>query len=223
MRRGTAAMTVTTRQAAACAGELVRRYGSGPAAVTALDGVSIEFSAGSFTAVIGPPGSGKSTLLHCLAGLDRPTSGRLRRMSGFNICTVPTGWGGRKAAATRRILVCTAACVALTVVGCGGPSRPAEPSHPPRCASQLFLGVRGSGEDPTQLLGMGTAVYSIFAGPAGRRPLARRIRMALQRRPARYCRAEGAPQLPSAVSCAGAPASAQPSGSCWPATQTAPR
>jgi energy-coupling factor transporter ATP-binding protein EcfA2 len=144
-------MAVTTLRAAACAGELVRRHRSGPAAVTGLDGLSIEFSAGSFAEVIGPSGSGSSTLLHCLAGLDRPTSGRVRRMSRFNICTVPTGRVAER-----------------PVVGCGGPSRPAEPSHRPRCASRLFLGVRGSGEDPTQLLGMGSAVYAIFAGSLSR-------------------------------------------------------
>ncbi|MCX4818416.1 ABC transporter ATP-binding protein [Streptomyces sp. NBC_01142] len=43
--------------------------------VTALDGVDLSFSCGSFTAVMGPSGSGKSTLLQCAAGLDRPTSG----------------------------------------------------------------------------------------------------------------------------------------------------
>ncbi|MEU4604530.1 ABC transporter ATP-binding protein [Kribbella sp. NPDC023972] len=54
----------------------VRRvYGRGANAVTALDGISINFSAGTFTAVMGPSGSGKSTFLHCAAGLDRPTSG----------------------------------------------------------------------------------------------------------------------------------------------------
>jgi len=54
----------------------VRRvYGRGSNAVTALDGVSIAFGRGTFTAVMGPSGSGKSTFLHCAAGLDRPTSG----------------------------------------------------------------------------------------------------------------------------------------------------
>jgi putative ABC transport system ATP-binding protein len=47
----------------------------GAAAVRALDGVTVQFPAGSFTAVMGPSGSGKSTLLHCAAGLDEPTSG----------------------------------------------------------------------------------------------------------------------------------------------------
>jgi putative ABC transport system ATP-binding protein len=51
-------------------------YGSGEAAVRALDGVNVDIAAREFTAIMGPSGSGKSTLLHTLAGLDRLTSGQ---------------------------------------------------------------------------------------------------------------------------------------------------
>src|SRR4029077_18911449 len=50
-------------------------HGEGDSAVVALDGISVGFRRGSFTAIMGPSGSGKSTLLHVAAGLDRPTSG----------------------------------------------------------------------------------------------------------------------------------------------------
>jgi putative ABC transport system ATP-binding protein len=50
-------------------------HGQGDGAVVALDGVSVQLSQGSFTAIMGPSGSGKSTFLHVAAGLDRPTSG----------------------------------------------------------------------------------------------------------------------------------------------------
>jgi putative ABC transport system ATP-binding protein len=58
--------------------DLTRRYGEGEAAVDALAGVSVEFPARRFAAIMGPSGSGKSTLMHLLAGLDRPTSGTVR-------------------------------------------------------------------------------------------------------------------------------------------------
>src|SRR4051812_12750358 len=56
--------------------QAVRFFGQGDACVRALDGVSIAFRRGTFTAVMGPSGSGKSTLLMAAAGLDRLTSGR---------------------------------------------------------------------------------------------------------------------------------------------------
>ena len=61
--------------AAAGANDARKSYGVGDAAVHALDGVSISFEPGRFTAIMGPSGSGKSTLLHCLAGLDSLSSG----------------------------------------------------------------------------------------------------------------------------------------------------
>jgi len=56
---------------------LIRDFGSGDGTVRALDGVTLGFEPGTFTAVMGPSGSGKSTLLQTAAGLDRPTSGRV--------------------------------------------------------------------------------------------------------------------------------------------------
>jgi putative ABC transport system ATP-binding protein len=50
-------------------------YGHGETAVRALDGITVEMAGGQFTAIMGPSGSGKSTLLHCMAGLDRLSSG----------------------------------------------------------------------------------------------------------------------------------------------------
>jgi putative ABC transport system ATP-binding protein len=56
--------------------DLRKTYGAGQTAVHALAGISVTFERGRFTAVMGPSGSGKSTLMHCMAGLDRPTSGQ---------------------------------------------------------------------------------------------------------------------------------------------------
>ena len=65
------------RAAAARAANVTKVYGSGDAAVTALDGVSLDVERGRFTAIMGPSGSGKSTLMHCLAGLDSVTGGEV--------------------------------------------------------------------------------------------------------------------------------------------------
>jgi putative ABC transport system ATP-binding protein len=53
-------------------------YGKGATEVRALDGVTLEFADGQFSAIMGPSGSGKSTLVHCVAGLDTLTSGEAR-------------------------------------------------------------------------------------------------------------------------------------------------
>src|SRR4051795_8311601 len=52
-------------------------YGTGEATVRALDSISVAFETARLTAIMGPSGSGKSTLLHCMAGLDRLTSGQI--------------------------------------------------------------------------------------------------------------------------------------------------
>jgi putative ABC transport system ATP-binding protein len=62
---------------------LTRTYGP----VTALREVDATFHRGTFTAVMGPSGSGKSTLLQTAAGLDRPSSGRVR-LGGTDLSTL---------------------------------------------------------------------------------------------------------------------------------------
>jgi putative ABC transport system ATP-binding protein len=61
--------------AVVCGHSLTKRYGEGAATVDALRGIDVEFTPGTFTAIMGPSGSGKSTLMHILAGLDRATDG----------------------------------------------------------------------------------------------------------------------------------------------------
>lgn len=57
---------------------LTKTYGTGEAAVRALNDVSLSIAEGEFVAIVGSSGSGKSTLLHLMGGVDRPTSGTVR-------------------------------------------------------------------------------------------------------------------------------------------------
>lgn len=70
-------MDAASGTAAAGAVAAVKIYGRGETAVRALDSVDVAFQSGQFSAIMGPSGSGKSTLMHCLAGLDRLTSGEV--------------------------------------------------------------------------------------------------------------------------------------------------
>ena len=86
-------MTTTPQTSISAALQLTtvrKTYGTGDQAVTALDGVSVGFAPGTFTAIMGPSGSGKSTLLQCAAGLDQPTSGQIH-VAGQDIGAMDEG------------------------------------------------------------------------------------------------------------------------------------
>ena len=58
--------------------DIVKTYGKGDLAYTALNGINIKIKEGDFIGVMGPSGSGKTTLLNVLGALDKPTSGKIR-------------------------------------------------------------------------------------------------------------------------------------------------
>src|ERR1700734_3320988 len=68
--------TVTEASAVTLA-DVSKVYGRGPNAVQALDKVSLSVAPGEFTCLIGASGCGKSTMLSLVAGIDKPTAGRV--------------------------------------------------------------------------------------------------------------------------------------------------
>jgi putative ABC transport system ATP-binding protein len=88
-----AALTVT---------ELVKIYGAGETAVRALDGLSVTFGAGRFTAIMGASGSGKSTLMHCAAGLDTVSGGTVQLFDSAGAPTELTALGDTALTRLRR-------------------------------------------------------------------------------------------------------------------------
>jgi len=81
------ARTRTTSGPIASARAVTKVYGRGEAEVRALRGIDVDLARGELTAIMGPSGSGKSTLMHCLAGLDRPTSGTVV-VDGLEVSTM---------------------------------------------------------------------------------------------------------------------------------------
>jgi putative ABC transport system ATP-binding protein len=56
---------------------VVKSFSRGGETLTVLDGLNLTIPTGEFVALMGPSGSGKSTLLNLIAGIDRPTSGKV--------------------------------------------------------------------------------------------------------------------------------------------------
>ena len=63
--------------AALASESVVREFGEGDSAVRAVNEVTVSIAPGEFVALVGRSGSGKTTLLNLLAGLDRPSSGKV--------------------------------------------------------------------------------------------------------------------------------------------------
>lgn len=58
--------------------DICKRYKNGPNELEVLISINFSIKKGEFVCIIGPNGSGKSTLLKIIAGISKPTSGRLK-------------------------------------------------------------------------------------------------------------------------------------------------
>lgn len=68
----------TDRHAMLSVTGLAKVFGTGPAAVRAIDDVTFDVEPGEFVSIVGPSGAGKTTLLQCISGLLRPTTGEVQ-------------------------------------------------------------------------------------------------------------------------------------------------
>lgn len=57
--------------------DLVKVYGTGKEAKTAVDHINLTVERGAFFGLLGPNGAGKSTTIHCITGIAQPTSGQV--------------------------------------------------------------------------------------------------------------------------------------------------
>jgi ABC-2 type transport system ATP-binding protein len=57
--------------------DLVKVYGKGKDAKTAVDNISLTVKRGAFYGLLGPNGAGKSTIIHCITGIAQPTTGTI--------------------------------------------------------------------------------------------------------------------------------------------------
>jgi ABC-2 type transport system ATP-binding protein len=67
---------------------VVKRFGSGESAVTAVDGVSLTIDAGSVVGLLGPNGAGKTTLIKCILGMVLPDEGTVH-IDGIDVSAHP--------------------------------------------------------------------------------------------------------------------------------------
>ena len=80
-----------------CLSDLSRHYDTPAGRVVAVDRITVSIASGERVALTGPSGCGKSTLLHLIAGLEKPSSGRVL-VDGVDLARL----GGRRLYAHRR-------------------------------------------------------------------------------------------------------------------------